>query len=37
MVKFMMNPKLTQDDGATDQSVNQSRTEDYSERVDYQV
>ena len=38
MVKFLMNPKLKQDDGVTDQSGNRSRTtEDDSERVAHRV
>ena len=38
MVKFLMSQKLKQDDGVTDQSVNQSRTtENDSERDVYQV
>ena len=36
MVKFLMNQKLKQDDGVTDQSVNQPRTtENNSERAAY--
>ena len=38
MVKFQMNHKLKQDDGVTDQSVNQSRTtEGDSEQDVHQV
>ena len=38
MVKFLMNQKLKQDDGGTDQCVNQSRTtEGDSERVTHEV